>query len=45
MKKLFVLVTLAALPMSASADNVGNCGWGSKLFHGQKGLAPQVLAV
>lgn len=30
---------------SASAQNVGRCGWGSKLFDGQKGIAPQVLAV
>ena len=29
----------------ALADNVGGCGWGSKLFDGQKGIAPQVLAV
>lgn len=30
---------------TAAADNVGTCGWGSKLFDGQKGLVPQVLAV
>ncbi len=33
------------LPLVASADNVGQCGWGSKLFDGQQGIAPQVLAV
>jgi hypothetical protein len=27
------------------ADNVGQCGWGSKLLEGQKGVVPQVLAV
>ncbi|MBK9131573.1 MAG: DUF3015 domain-containing protein [Gammaproteobacteria bacterium] len=45
--KRFLLVaglfTIAS--SSALADNVGSCGWGSKLFDGQSGLAPQVLAV
>jgi hypothetical protein len=27
------------------AQNVGKCGWGSKLFEGNEGIAPQVLAV
>lgn len=45
MKKALVAVVLAGLPGLALADNVGQCGWGSKLFDGQKGLAPQVLAV
>jgi hypothetical protein len=27
------------------ADNVGQCGWGSKVFDGQSGMVPQVLAV
>jgi len=46
MKKLLV-VALSALvvPSFAAAQNVGQCGWGSKLFDGQKGIAPQVLAV
>lgn len=46
MKKLLV-VALSALvvPAFAVADNVGSCGWGAKLFDGQKGIAPQVLAV
>jgi hypothetical protein len=46
MKKLFVTV-LAAVPMAAMAageNNVGTCGWGSKVFEGQRGIAPQVLA-
>lgn len=46
MKKLYTVVAVAALfPVAAMADNVGNCGWGSKVFDGQSGLAPQVLAV
>lgn len=49
MKKLLAVVSVAALfPMTAMAageNNIGNCGWGSKLFDGQSGVAPQVLAV
>ena len=46
MKRLLGLVLIASMtPVIASADNVGGCGWGSKLFDGQKGIAPQVLAV
>jgi hypothetical protein len=49
MKKLLAVVSVAALfPVSAMAageNNIGNCGWGSKLFDGQAGVAPQVLAV
>ncbi|MBI3545488.1 MAG: DUF3015 domain-containing protein [Gammaproteobacteria bacterium] len=47
-KKLMVVALLAALPASAMAageNNIGNCGWGAKLFDGQRGIAPQVLAV
>ena len=48
MKKLFAatLTVLAFAPISAFAqeNNVGSCGWGSKLFSGQRGIAPQVLA-
>lgn len=46
-KKLLVVALVASLPVSAMAaneNNVGSCGWGSKLFQGQKGIAPQVLA-
>lgn len=38
---------VAVLPLSAMAageNNVGSCGWGSKVFAGQRGVAPQVLA-
>jgi hypothetical protein len=49
MKKLLVagLFTVLAIPSMAVAqqNNVGSCGWGSRLFHGQKGVLPQVLAV
>ena len=41
MKKLLAVVSVAALfPMTAMAageNNIGNCGWGSKLFDGQSG--------
>ncbi len=46
MKKLTVLaVGLLVLPSLALAEqnNIGTCGWGSKVFAGQKGIAPQVL--
>lgn len=46
--KLCVVVATASLVLGVSvagADSVGGCGWGSKVFDGQRGLAPQVLAV
>jgi hypothetical protein len=43
--KTKLLLVLCLFPAFAMADNVGGCGWGSKLFDGQKGIAPQVLAV
>ena len=46
MSKLFSSMLVLALPtLAVAADNVGGCGWGSKLFSGQRGIAPQVLAV
>src|SRR5437762_10969266 len=49
MKKLLAVVSVAALfpvtAMAAGENNIGNCGWGSKLFDGQSGVAPQVAAV
>ena len=45
MKKILVAVVLSMLPAAAFADNIGGCGWGTKLFDGQNGVAPQVLAV
>ncbi|MFZ4552469.1 MAG: DUF3015 family protein [Aquabacterium sp.] len=45
MKKFFALALLAAAGSSMAAqNNVGSCGWGSKVFQGQSGIAPQVLA-
>jgi hypothetical protein len=45
-RKLLAIASVAALfPAAAMADNVGNCGWGSKVMDGQSGLGPQVLAV
>ena len=47
MKKLLAVVSVAALfpaaAMAAGENNIGSCGWGSKLFDGQQGIAPQVL--
>jgi hypothetical protein len=48
MKKLLAVASVAALfpaVAMAQANNIGSCGWGSKLFDGQSGVAPQVLAV
>lgn len=47
MKKLVSFAAVAALfPLAALAqqNNIGSCGWGSKVFDGDSGLAPQVLA-
>jgi hypothetical protein len=50
MNKKLALAALIAFAPAASmaaggANNIGSCGWGSKLFEGQSGVAPQVLAV
>lgn len=47
MKKILIAVVISALPAFAFAqqNNIGTCGWGAKLFDGQSGIAPQVLAV
>jgi hypothetical protein len=45
MRKLLFVSMLFALPVLAHADNVGGCGWGSKLLEGQKGVFGQSLAV
>jgi hypothetical protein len=45
MKRVLLAIALSAAPVLASADNVGNCGWGTKLFDGSTGPGPQVLAV
>ena len=46
MKKLVAVSVAALFPVAAMAageNNIGSCGWGSKLFDGQQGIAPQVL--
>jgi hypothetical protein len=45
MRKILIAVVISAVPAFAFAqqNNIGSCGWGSKLFDGQSGLAPQVL--
>lgn len=45
-RKVLAFAFAGLFPLAAGADNnVGRCGWGSKLFEGQSGPAPQVLAV
>lgn len=39
------LLTAPLMTLAAGVDNVGACGPGSRLFEGQSGIAPQVLAV
>jgi len=47
MKRLITILSLlATIPtLAMAADNVGGCGVGSMIFKGQKGIAPQVLAI
>src|SRR5258706_3694245 len=48
MKKLCAVAVLAAFPVAAMAageNNVGSCGWGSKVFDGQSGIGPQIMAM
>jgi len=44
-KRLMVVAFLGMIPVGAMAanNNIGSCGWGSKLMDGQSGIAPQVL--
>jgi hypothetical protein len=51
MTKMKLVLTTAALiavlpvaAMAAGENNVGSCGWGSKVFAGQRGIFPQVGA-
>ena len=44
MKKLFAAALMIAAGSSAMAQNNVGCGWGSAVFNGQRGVAPQVLA-
>ena len=48
MKKLLAVSVLAAMPlavMAAGENNASGCGWGSKVFDGMSGIAPQILAM
>jgi hypothetical protein len=47
MRKILIAVVISALPAFAfaQANQIGTCGWGNKLFDGQSGMAPQVLAL
>jgi DUF3015 family protein len=52
MRKILIAVFLSvvsalafAQKAAAQQNNIGTCGWGAKLFDGQSGVAPQVLAV
>lgn len=45
-KKLVAVALVGMFPlatMAAGENNIGSCGWGSKVFEGQRGVAPQVL--
>ena len=44
MKKLFAAALMIAAGSSAMAESNVGCGWGSAVFNGQRGVAPQVLA-
>lgn len=45
MIKKIAAALVVLCPAVSFADNVGTCGWGSKLMEGNSGLFPQVLAV
>jgi hypothetical protein len=45
--KLVLAALITIVPMAAMAaeqNNIGTCGWGSKLFDGQSGIVPQLAA-
>jgi len=45
MKKISLAVlTYLLVATPALAENIGECGWGSKVFEGQRGIAPQSMA-
>jgi hypothetical protein len=45
MRNVLIGVVLSALSAFASAqqNNIGTCGWGSKLFDGSSGIGPQIV--
>lgn len=47
MRKAVVAVSLSivsSLSFAAGENNVGSCGWGTKIFTGQSGVMPQAFA-
>lgn len=47
MRKTVVAVSLSvvsSLSFAAGENNIGSCGWGTKIFTGQSGIFPQALA-
>src|SRR5688572_19648643 len=45
-KHLAIALLISVAPgvtMAAGENNIGSCGWGSKVFEGQQGVVPQVL--
>lgn len=46
-KTILALASVALLPAFSFADqnNIGSCGWGSRVFRGERGIFPQILAV
>jgi hypothetical protein len=46
MRKILIAVILSTVPALtyAQQNNVGSCGWGTKLFDGQSGVFPQAFA-
>ncbi|MEO8040041.1 MAG: DUF3015 family protein [Betaproteobacteria bacterium] len=47
MRKTLIAVSLSiasTLSIAAGENNVGSCGWGTKIFTGQSGVFPQALA-
>jgi hypothetical protein len=47
MRKILIAVVISAVPAFAfaQANQIGTCGWGNKLFDGQSGMGPQILAL
>jgi len=45
MRKILIAFVLSAVPALSYAQQIGTCGWGNKLFDGQSGMIPQVLAL
>lgn len=44
-KKLALAVLMVTAPMGAMAGADGDCGLGTMVFDGQRGIAPQILAI